>query len=157
MRKLIIVNLLVLLSVSTAQAQFGNGIVFDPTNYRQNLITAIRNVEQVNNQIRQLENDVRMLANQAEDLTSLEFSAGSIVNQKLAEIEQLIKSANSIALSVTEMEAAYARFERSLGQALVRDRRPGPNARLRDRLHGGLADGAAQGASTGDRKGSDPA
>ncbi|WP_306253319.1 P-type conjugative transfer protein TrbJ [Parvularcula sp. IMCC14364] len=108
MRKLIIIGLFAVLSIQPAIAQFGNGIVFDPTNYRQNLITAIRNVEQVNNQIRQLENDIRMLANQAEDLTRLDFSAGAIVDQKLAEIEQLIRNANSIAMSVAEMESAYA-------------------------------------------------
>ena len=107
MRKLIITICLGVLLGQPALAQFGNGIVFDPTNYRQNLITAIRNVEQVNNQIRQLENDVRMIANQADDLASLGFSAGSDIDQKLLQIETLIGQANSIAKSVGEMELLY--------------------------------------------------
>lgn len=107
MRKLMMIICLGSLIGQPALAQFGNGIVFDPTNYRQNLITAIRNVEQVNNQIAQLENDVRMIANQDEDLASLVFSAGSDIDQKLQQIEMLIRQANSIAKSVGEMEVLY--------------------------------------------------
>jgi hypothetical protein len=38
-----------------AYAQFG-GIVYDPSNYSQNILTAARTLEQINNQIRQLQN-----------------------------------------------------------------------------------------------------
>ena len=34
-----------------AQAQLFGGIVFDPTNYAQNLLTAARELQQVNNEI----------------------------------------------------------------------------------------------------------
>lgn len=40
-----------MLSVTVpAQAQFG-GIVYDPTNYAQNVLTAARSLQQINNQI----------------------------------------------------------------------------------------------------------
>ena len=40
-----------LLVPAPAQAQFG-GIVYDPSNYAQNVLTAARTLEQINNQIR---------------------------------------------------------------------------------------------------------
>ena len=45
--------------------------VFDPSNYSQNLLTAARTLEQVNNQILSLQNEAQMLINQARNLTSL--------------------------------------------------------------------------------------
>ena len=89
-----------------ASAAFG-GVVFDPRNYRQNLISAVRSVQQVNNQLRQIEHEIRILANQATDLQPLSFSAAGAIDQKLIQIEALIASANSIALSVREMEDSY--------------------------------------------------
>ena len=38
-----------------AQAQFG-GIVYDPSNYAQNVLTAARTLQQINNQIQQIQN-----------------------------------------------------------------------------------------------------
>src|SRR5690606_14428621 len=40
---------------SPAYAQFG-GIVYDPTNYAQNVLTAARSLQQINNQIQQIQN-----------------------------------------------------------------------------------------------------
>ncbi len=45
-----------------AHALFGVGdIVLDPTNLVQNTLTAVRTLEQINNQIRQLQNEAQML------------------------------------------------------------------------------------------------
>ena len=54
---------------------FGVGdIVLDPTNLVQNTLTAVRTLEQINNQIRQLQNEAQMLINQARNLASLPSS-----------------------------------------------------------------------------------
>ena len=45
--------------------------VFDPANYSQNLLTAVRSLQQISNQIQQLANEAQMLVNQAQNLTSL--------------------------------------------------------------------------------------
>src|SRR3546814_11493940 len=45
-----------------AQAQI---TVFDPGNYSQNLLTAARTLQQINNQIQSLQNEANMLVNQA--------------------------------------------------------------------------------------------
>ena len=51
---------------SPAHAQFGFGrIVYDPSNYAQNVLTAARTLEQINNQITSLQNEAQMLINQA--------------------------------------------------------------------------------------------
>lgn len=64
-----------LCTVSTAQAQW---VVVDPTNLVQNTLTAIRTLEQINNQVQQLQNEAQMLINQARNLASLDFN---IVNR----------------------------------------------------------------------------
>ena len=61
-----------------AHAQFGfGGIVYDPTNYAQNVLTAARTLEQINNQIRSLQNQATSLINEARNLTSLPFSSSA--------------------------------------------------------------------------------
>ena len=47
-------------------------IVYDPTNYAQNVLTAARTLQQVNQQITQLQNEAQMLINQARNLASLD-------------------------------------------------------------------------------------
>ena len=50
-------------------------IVYDPTNYAQNVLTAARTLQQVNQQITQLQNEAQMLINQARNLASLPHSS----------------------------------------------------------------------------------
>lgn len=49
-----------------AHAQFFGfgGITCDPTNYAQNVLTAARTLEQINNQIRMLQNQATQLINE---------------------------------------------------------------------------------------------
>jgi P-type conjugative transfer protein TrbJ len=59
-----------------ASAQFGfGGIVFDPSNYAQNVLTAARTLQQINNQIQSLQNEAQMLTNMARQLQRLDFSS----------------------------------------------------------------------------------
>src|SRR3546814_20742908 len=57
--------------VSPASAQW---IVYDPTNYVQNVLSAARALEQINNQITSLQNEATMLINQARNLANLPYS-----------------------------------------------------------------------------------
>ena len=55
-----------------AYAQFGfGGIVYDPSNYAQNVLTAARSLQQITNQITSLQNQAQSLINQARNLASL--------------------------------------------------------------------------------------
>ena len=59
---LAIATALLVTAMPAAQAQW---VVIDPSNLVQNIMTAARALEQINNQIRQLQNEALMLMNQA--------------------------------------------------------------------------------------------
>jgi P-type conjugative transfer protein TrbJ len=83
-------------------------IVFDPHNFAQNVLTAARELQQVNNEIQSLENQATMLINQARNLASLPYSALSQLEQSIGQTEQLLAQAQNIAYSVTAINQAFA-------------------------------------------------
>jgi len=93
---------------SPAHAQFGFGrIVFDPSNYAQNVLTAARTLEQINNQIRSLQNEAQMLINQARNLASLPYSALQQIQQNVSRTQQLLNQAQNIAFEVQSIDQAF--------------------------------------------------
>ena len=99
---------------SPAYAQFGFGrIVYDPTNYAQNVLTAARTLEQINNQITSLQNEAQMLINQARNLASLPYSALQQLQQNVQRTQQLLGQAQNIAFEVGQIDQA---FEQQYGQ-----------------------------------------
>ena len=64
-------------------------IVFDPTNYVQNVLTAARELQQVNNQITSLQNEAQMLINQARNLASLPYSSLQQLQSSIQRTQQL--------------------------------------------------------------------
>jgi type IV secretion system protein TrbJ len=98
---------LVALLSAPADAQFGSSIVFDPTNYGQNLLTAERELQQVNNELQSLENQATSLVNQARNLASLPYSALSSLDQSVTQTEQLLTNAQRIAYSVATINQAF--------------------------------------------------
>jgi P-type conjugative transfer protein TrbJ len=100
--------LIALLAVP-AQAQFGFGssIVFDPTNYSQNVLTAARELQQVNNELQSLENQATSLVNQARNLASLPYSSLSALDQSILQTEQLLTQAQRIAYNVSTIDQAF--------------------------------------------------
>ncbi len=96
--------------------------VFDPWNYKENLLTAIRELEQIQNQVKQLTKYAQVLMNMDKELTGLGSSISGDLTSQLGEIKSLIDKADGIALSVTETETAYkALFPESYKQALTGD------------------------------------
>jgi type IV secretion system protein TrbJ len=83
-------------------------IVFDPHNFAQNVLTAARELKQVNNEIQSLENQAQMLINQARNLASLPYSALQQLEQSIAQTQQLLAEAQNIAYSVTSINQAFA-------------------------------------------------
>ena len=64
--RLLSVSLAAVLSVSLLAVQPASALtVFDPSNFVQNTLIAVRTLEQINNQINQLQNEAQMLMNQA--------------------------------------------------------------------------------------------
>jgi type IV secretion system protein TrbJ len=92
-------------------ALFGVGdIVLDPSNLAQNILTAARTLEQINNQVRQLQNEAQMLINQARNLASLDFNAMNRLRSTLATTERLIAEARGLAYDVTSIDREFARL-----------------------------------------------
>jgi P-type conjugative transfer protein TrbJ len=89
-----------------ADAQFG-GIVFDPSNYAQNVLTAARSLQQINNQIQSLENQANSLINQARNLASLPFSTISQIQNQIQRTQQLLSQAQQIAYNVQSIQTAF--------------------------------------------------
>ncbi|UXR92876.1 P-type conjugative transfer protein TrbJ [Agrobacterium tumefaciens] len=82
-------------------------IVYDPTNYSQNLLSAARALEQINNQITSLQNEAQMLINQARNLASLPYSSLQQIQQSVSRTQQLLSQAQNIAFDVGQIDRAF--------------------------------------------------
>lgn len=92
---------------SAVHAQFG-GIVYDPSNYSQNVLTAARTLEQINNQIRSLQNQAASLVNEARNLQSLPLSILQPLQDQIRQTQQLLQQAQRVAYDVRDIEATFA-------------------------------------------------
>ena len=81
--------------------------VFDPTNFSQNVLTAARELQQINNEIQSLENQATSLINQARNLASLPYLALAQLEQSIAQTQQLLGNAQRIAYDVTTIDQAF--------------------------------------------------
>ena len=82
-------------------------IVYDPTNYAQNVLQAARALEQITNQITSLQNEAQMLINQARNLTSLPYSSLQRLQQSVQRTQQLLAQAQNIAFDVQQIDRAF--------------------------------------------------
>lgn len=115
-------------------------IVFDPSNYAQNVLTAARSLQQVTNQITSLQNQAQMLINQARNLASLPFSSLQQLQQSVQRTQQLLGQARNIAFDVQQVDKIFQQQYGSVAlstsdQQLVADAR----SRWRNTV-GGLQD-----------------
>ncbi|MCH2457135.1 MAG: P-type conjugative transfer protein TrbJ, partial [Henriciella sp.] len=85
-----------------AHAQFG-GIVYDPSNYAQNVLTAARTLEQINNEISMLQNQATSLLNEARNLQSLPLNIVQPLQEQIQQTQQLLQQAQRIAYDVREI------------------------------------------------------
>jgi len=98
-------------------------VVFDPSNYSQNILTAARALDQINNQVRSLENEAQMLINGARNLTSLPGSVVGQLSSKINEINSLIVQAKGISFDVRKTQSEFQRlYPRQYTAAVSSDR-----------------------------------
>ncbi|MBR0725466.1 P-type conjugative transfer protein TrbJ [Bradyrhizobium manausense] len=83
-------------------------IVFDPNNYVQNVLTAARELQQINNQITSLQNEAQMLINQAKNLASLPYSSLQQLQSSIQRTQQLLAQAQRIAYDVQQIDHAFS-------------------------------------------------
>jgi type IV secretion system protein TrbJ len=90
-----------------AYAQFG-AIVYDPSNYSQNILTAARTLEQINNQIKSLQNEATSLINQAKNLTTLPLTVLAPLQAQIRQTQQLLAQAQRMAYDVRQIQTQFA-------------------------------------------------
>jgi P-type conjugative transfer protein TrbJ len=89
---------------------FGQVIVYDPSNYVQNVVQATRALQQINNQITSLQNQAQMLINQAKNLASLPYSALQAIERSISQTQQLLAQAQRIAYDVSQIDQTFQRY-----------------------------------------------
>ena len=94
-----------LAAVSPISAQW---VVFDPNNYAQNVLTAARELQQINNQITSLQNQAQMLINQAKNLANLPYSSLQQLQSSIQRTQQLLAQAQRIAYDVQQIDRAFS-------------------------------------------------
>ena len=93
--------------------------VFDPGNYSQNILTAARTLQQVNNQIQSLQNQATMLINQAKNLSRIDFPELQALTSTLQQIDRLMGQAQAIRFQVSGLDQQFSQlFPSDFGQAL---------------------------------------
>lgn len=97
-------------------------IVFDPSNFAQNVLQAARALQQIDNQIQSLQNEAQMLQNMALNLRSLDMSSLQQMVSGLNEISGLMDQAQGIAFNVDATGSAFAKYyPEQYGAAVTND------------------------------------
>ena len=108
--------------VAMYSANAGALVVFDPWNYQQNLLTAIRSLEEIQNQVNQLTNEAQALAKMDLNLEQLGSSISGDLKSSMGEIKSLLDKADGIALSFSATDTAMKKlFPSDYASALTND------------------------------------
>ncbi|MGB7244745.1 MAG: P-type conjugative transfer protein TrbJ [Sulfitobacter sp.] len=96
--------------------------VFDPWNYRQNILTAVRSLSEVNQQIEQLRNEAQMITKMDLDLTKLGSTISPELARTLSEMKTLMDQGNAIKMQVEQTSLEMHRlFPDEFANALTGD------------------------------------
>lgn len=102
------VALLLSIPLTLASPPVPAQIVYDPSNYAQNVLQAARALEQIQHQITALQNQAQMLVNQARNLASLPQSSLQQIQQSIQRTQQLLGDAQRIAYDVQQIDHAFS-------------------------------------------------
>ena len=96
------------LTVFVAQPASAQLTVYDPANHVQNVLQAVRALQQIDQQIEQLTHEIEMLENMARNLETLPVNvAEAIILDRIHRIEELMRKAEGIGYGVDEVEREY--------------------------------------------------
>lgn len=92
--------------------------VYDPANHAQNILQAVRALQELDNQVRQLAHEIDMIEKMARDLEALPVNVAQvIIRDRITRIEALIREAEGIGASVeAEGDAFEAAFPLAYGE-----------------------------------------
>ncbi|TIU68330.1 MAG: P-type conjugative transfer protein TrbJ [Mesorhizobium sp.] len=109
---------IVAIAITLSSAPASALIVFDPTNYSQNLLQAARALEQIQHQVTSLQNEAQMLINQAKNLTSLPTSLLEQIEGNFSQMKILLGEADKLAYSVQDIDSQFASTYQNFGSDL---------------------------------------
>ncbi len=84
--------------------------VFDPLNYQQNVLSALRALEQINTQVRQLEAQAQMILRMEQNLQRLGTTLAPDLQRALADIQSRLRDGAGLALTLRATEIHYAQL-----------------------------------------------
>src|SRR5258708_21988617 len=87
------------------RAQFA---VLDTANLAQNILTAARTLEEINNQLMQIQQFTQMLENDARNLASLNFLGLGQLTSSLDQMNGLMSQARSLAYNVNNLQSQFS-------------------------------------------------
>ena len=96
--------------------------VFDPANFQQNLLTAARALEQINNQVLLLQNQALMIARMDQNLKRLGPTLSPDLQRTLSALQVQLTAGEGIALRLSSTQSAYEQlFPKQASAALTYD------------------------------------
>jgi P-type conjugative transfer protein TrbJ len=91
-----------------ASALFGVGdIVYDPANFGQNVLTAMRALQSNVNEAQQIQNQLQQIAMEARNLAALPQSVWSNIQADLNQLQQLAQSSGAISYALQNLSAQF--------------------------------------------------
>lgn len=108
LRRLALAGSVIAVVACTPAPLSAQAIVFDPNNYIQNVLTAARALQQINNQIASLQNETQMLVNQARNLANLPYSSLQQLQQSIQRTQALLAQSQRLAYDVQDIDRAFS-------------------------------------------------
>jgi len=101
-------KVLALAAAIFAPPVFAQAVVFDPSNFVQNVIQVAHAAEQIANQVRQLQNEAQMIANQVQNLQRFDFNIVGRLHANLQTTEYLLSMPQGVAFELGQAEQVFA-------------------------------------------------
>jgi P-type conjugative transfer protein TrbJ len=121
-RTLIALPIAIGLLASCATRSAAQLTVFDPANYQENLLSAARALEQINNQVRQLQNQVLMIQRMDQNLMRLGSTLSPDLQRTLGDIQTQLRAGEGIALRLLATQSGYEQlFPRQVSTTITAD------------------------------------
>jgi len=108
--RVVALNLTVVAFALTPIRLYAQMLVYDPSNYAQNALTAARSLQQLNTQLTMLANQVKMLENQALHLLKLPYSSLQSIELSLRQTQALLNETQRLAYNISQIDQTFQRL-----------------------------------------------
>ncbi len=94
-------------SVAKPMPAHAQWAVFDATNFSQNVLTAARELQQIQNEVTSLQNEAQILINQGRNLTSLPYSSLQQLTSTIQRTQALLGQAQGVVYNVGNIQSQF--------------------------------------------------